>query len=145
MYIESFWVIVVAIWIAYLLWRTARWSKVATDYDKLFNELRKLKSIERRALWKQIVETDRKLLKKIPPAKRKDFLMAQAQMIICIAEEAIYEDEYKVGQFANTETFIVEGSPYDSIDYFFGSETAFFDEPEEKEQSLYEALEKMIK
>lgn len=145
MYIESYWIVIAAIWIIYLLWRTSRWNKTVKDLNAYFDELRKEKSQERRCLWRQITEADKKLLKGVPSAKRKEFLTHQAMAILSIAEETIYVDEYKAGQFIHQETFIVEGSPYEAIDHFFGSETAMCEEEDERINSLYKALEKIAK
>lgn len=145
MFIESWQVALVAVWIIYLLWRTSRWNKTVKDLNTYFDELRKEKSQERRCLWRQITEADKKFLKGVPSAKRKGFLTNQAMEILSIAEETIYVDEYKAGQFISQETFIVEGSPYEAIDSFFGSETAMCEEEDERIESLYKALEKIVK
>lgn len=143
MYIESYIIWAMAIWIIYLLYRTHKWAKAFNDLEHIYTQLKANKGTECAQLWRQIELINKKTLPKAPIAKRSKILREEAQAIIAIAENSTYVDEYLPGT-SNGATTPVEGSPYARIDFFFGSDTFHLKDREDKEKSLYDQLNEHI-
>lgn len=143
MYIESYLIWGAVIWIIYLLYRTYKWSKAFHDIEKIYSALKNNKRSECYQLWHLVEAINKEVLPKCTLNKRKNILRNEARTIISDAEKNTYVDEYLPGT-SNGETVIIEGSPYDRIDLYFGSETAHCRTKEARVQSLYAQLNEHI-
>lgn len=83
MYIETYWVVITAIWIIYLLWRVEHLKSVLRQAGNLFEYYQKKKEALERDLVKAIVRFDSKLIAKLSKKNQDKILSEQANELYC--------------------------------------------------------------
>jgi hypothetical protein len=83
MYIETYWVVIIAIWIIYLLWRVEHLKSVLRQAGNLFEYYQKKKEGLERDLVRMIVYFDSKLTARLPKKTQDKILSEQANELRC--------------------------------------------------------------
>lgn len=86
MYIESYWVAIIGVWIVYLLWRTSVWSNKVQDitnqYDQLLRSCATKKARRTKDLVYIILKYNQDVLKKAPKKLRDKVLDDEADRLL---------------------------------------------------------------
>ena len=83
MYIESFWVIVLAIWIIYLLWRVSSLSSKMNEVANVFAEYQHEKELLEWNLCLVLIHFDSEIVCKLPKKTQEKILHNQANELRC--------------------------------------------------------------
>lgn len=115
MYIETYWVVIGAVWIIYLLWRTSVWNNKVQEITNQYDQLLKTCAIHKYRLTKKlaytILKSNQDVLKKAPKKLREKALTDEAERLIL----AIY---YYNNDIYDDATWLV-------LEDFFGIQPVF--------------------
>jgi hypothetical protein len=110
MYIETYWVVIVAIWIIYLLWRVEHLKSVLREAGNLLEHYQKRKEGLEKDLVRMIVYFDYKLITKLPKKTQDKILSEQANELRCH-----FKNNYAEPVFLDGKLTPVEDEPMDRL------------------------------
>jgi hypothetical protein len=110
MYIETYWVVIVAIWIIYLLWRVEHLKSVLREASNLLEHYQKRKEGLEKDLVRMIVYFDYKLITKLPKKTQDKILSEQANELRCH-----FKNNYAEPVFLDGKLTPVEDEPMDRL------------------------------
>lgn len=138
MYIDTFWLVIIGIWIAYLLWRIYKLSSTLKQFGEFFDKYIDYDTRLHATLLNILIYEDATLLRKLSAKSREKIIKRQADNLRKAFKHCTFDKYMFNGKWEELET------PMQLLSHAIGSPIPDFDDAKKENEDIEIALTSRI-